>query len=70
MVGEGSCDSKAELSNEYRQQIQEAFDLFDMDKDRTIDFQEFRVNYSPYFCFMEITSVNLLILDCDEGFRI
>lgn len=45
-VGEGSYDPKVELSNEYRQQIQEAFDLFDVDKDRTIDFQEFGVHFS------------------------
>ena len=34
---------KRELSEEQKQEIKEAFDLFDTDKDRTIDYHELKV---------------------------
>lgn len=34
---------KKELSEEQKQQIREAFELFDTDKDRAIDYQELKV---------------------------
>lgn len=35
---------KRELSDEQKQEIKEAFDLFDTDKDRAIDYHELKVS--------------------------
>lgn len=35
---------KRELADEQKQEIREAFDLFDTDKDRAIDYHELKVN--------------------------
>ena len=48
---------KRELSEEQKQEIREAFELFDTDKDRAIDYHELKVNknrcaYWYPFCFM------------------
>ena len=36
---------KRELAEEQKQEIKEAFDLFDTDKDRAIDYHELKVFY-------------------------
>ena len=36
---------RRELSEEQKQEIKEAFDLFDTDKDRTIDYHELKVEH-------------------------
>lgn len=36
---------KRELADEQKQEIKEAFDLFDTDKDRAIDYHELKVLY-------------------------
>lgn len=37
---------KRELADEQKQEIREAFDLFDTDKDRAIDYHELKVTYN------------------------
>lgn len=41
--GRGSKDKRRELGEEQKQEIKEAFDLFDTDKDRAIDYYELKV---------------------------
>ena len=39
-----SKSKRRELSDESKQEIREAFDLFDTDKDNAIDYHELKVN--------------------------
>ena len=39
-----SKSKRRELSEEHKQEIREAFDLFDTDKDNAIDYHELKVN--------------------------
>ena len=39
-----SKSKRRELSDEHKQEIREAFDLFDTDKDNAIDYHELKVN--------------------------
>lgn len=41
--GRGSKGKRRELGEEQKQEIKEAFDLFDTDKDRAIDYHELKV---------------------------
>ncbi|XP_033725192.1 centrin-3-like [Pecten maximus] len=41
----GKKKKKRELAEEQKQEIQEAFDLFDTDKDRAIDYHELKVRF-------------------------
>lgn len=45
--GRGSKGKRRELGEEQKQEIKEAFDLFDTDKDRAIDYHELKVR-NPY----------------------
>ena len=47
--GRGSKGKRRELGEEQKQEIKEAFDLFDTDKDRAIDYHELKVTF--YFQF-------------------
>ena len=41
-----SKSKRRELSDEHKQEIRDAFDLFDTDKDNAIDYHELKVNRS------------------------
>ena len=41
--GRGAKGKRRELGEEQKQEIKEAFDLFDTDKDRAIDYHELKV---------------------------
>lgn len=41
---------KRELTEEQKEEIKDAFDLFDTDKDKAIDYHELKVNESKTFC--------------------
>ena len=42
--GRGTKGKRRELGEEQKQEIKEAFDLFDTDKDRAIDYHELKVS--------------------------
>lgn len=44
--GRGSKGKRRELGEEQKQEIKEAFDLFDTDKDRAIDYHELKVTHT------------------------
>lgn len=44
--GRGSKGKRRELGEEQKQEIKEAFDLFDTDKDRAIDYHELKVKHA------------------------
>ena len=47
----GRLKRRRELTDEQKQEIREAFDLFDSDKDRMIDYHELKVSDTQMFCF-------------------
>ena len=57
--GRGSKGKRRELGEEQKQEIKEAFDLFDTDKDRAIDYHELKVT------FLFILCVCICLLCCD-----
>ena len=42
--GKGGRAKRRELGEEQKQEIREAFELFDTDKDKSIDYHELKVN--------------------------
>ena len=49
-MDKGRRKKRRELTEEQKQEIKEAFDLFDTDKDRAIDYHELKVTgFSVYF---------------------
>ena len=44
---------RRELTNEQKEELREAFDLFDSDKDGVIDYHELKVSFQVSFCFKE-----------------
>ena len=53
----GGSRKRRELSDEQKQEIKEAFELFDTDKDNAIDYHELKVNlymFIYFFYFLKI----------------
>ena len=55
--GRGSKGKRRELGEEQKQEIKEAFDLFDTDKDRAIDYHELKV-----ICFDNLKGLEIIFL--------
>ena len=55
--GRGSKGKRRELGEEQKQEIKEAFDLFDTDKDRAIDYHELKVTFLFYFMRLHLSSL-------------
>lgn len=49
---------KRELADEQKQEIKEAFDLFDTDKDRAIDYHELKVLYITLIKITKLSEYN------------
>ena len=56
--GRGAKGKRRELGEEQKQEIKEAFDLFDTDKDRAIDYHELKV----IFWFKNFIALQTIIL--------
>ena len=54
--GKSSKSKRRELGEDQKQEIKEAFDLFDTDKDRAIDYHELKVKIS--YCKTQIRLAN------------
>ena len=54
--GRGAKGKRRELGEEQKQEIKEAFDLFDTDKDRAIDYHELKVTFLFIFSFAFVFS--------------
>uniref|UniRef100_A0A8C4Q5Q8 EF-hand domain-containing protein n=1 Tax=Eptatretus burgeri TaxID=7764 RepID=A0A8C4Q5Q8_EPTBU len=48
---------RKELTDEQKQEVKEAFDLFDTDKDGTIDYHELKVSPVRYGCYEGLQSL-------------
>lgn len=51
-MGKPSGRKRRELTDEQKQQIHEAFDLFDTDKDGAIDYHELKVGHCRFLIRM------------------
>lgn len=58
--------SRPELSNEQKQEIQEAFELFDTDKDGFVDYHELKVAMRALGFDMKKAEVLKILRDNDE----
>lgn len=60
----GGSRKRRELSDEQKQEIKEAFELFDTDKDNAIDYHELKVNlymFIYFFYFLKIDWIKFRI---------
>ena len=53
-IGLKAVRKRKELTDEQKQQIHEAFDLFDTDKDGAIDYHELKVKHRQHICAVEL----------------
>lgn len=59
--GRGSKGKRRELGEEQKQEIKEAFDLFDTDKDRAIDYHELKV-HRAYLKRSPFSDISLILM--------
>ena len=55
-----SKSKRRELGEDQKQEIKEAFDLFDTDKDRAIDYHELKVKRS--YCLLSLQYLSVILI--------
>ena len=58
--GRGAKGKRRELGEEQKQEIKEAFDLFDTDKDRAIDYHELKVRIKKELKLLSVIGLSFI----------
>ena len=58
--GRGAKGKRRELGEEQKQEIKEAFDLFDTDKDRAIDYHELKVRIKKELKLLSVVGLSFI----------